>query len=239
MKRGQHHLRRPRQPQIVVRQLVGLVAMAGELPLVEERLLARDRRHGDRGEAGPGDPLQRPGHQLGLEQRQPPLQAIGPRPRNLGHPRQIAPPILLDQRNMVERLEIEVRRRALGADDDIEALVRPDRSPVIGQARKLQLQGLEFGFLARKLAFKRGGARPRLLRLPPKLRFLLRRRVLEARADGVPLGPQPIDFGLAGAHFGVERQQRVQIEIDVLDRIARSTASRLALTKSRLSMAAA
>ena len=119
---------------------------------------------------------------------------------------------------MVERLEIEVWRRALGADDDIEALVRPDRSPVIGQTRKLQLQGLEFGLLAGKLAFKGGGARPRVLRLPPKLRLLLRRRILEARTDGIPLGAQPIDFRLAGAHFGVERQHRVQIEIDVLDR---------------------
>ena len=101
----------PGEPQIVVGKLVGLFLVAGELALVEEGLLAGDRRHGDRREAGLGDPLQRPAHQLGLEQGQPALEAIGARSRHLGDPRQIGPVVLLDQRDMVERLEVELRRR--------------------------------------------------------------------------------------------------------------------------------
>ena len=112
MERGQSDFGGPRQPQFVVRELVRFLAMAGELALVEEGLLARDRRHGDRGEAGLGDLLQRPAHQLGLEQRQPPFEAILPRSRDLHDPRQVRPVVLLDQRDMVERLEIELRRLA-------------------------------------------------------------------------------------------------------------------------------
>ena len=55
MERGQRHFGRPRQPDIVVRQLVRFFPVAGELALVEEGLFAGDRRHGDRREAGPGD----------------------------------------------------------------------------------------------------------------------------------------------------------------------------------------
>ena len=50
----------PGEPEIVVGQLVGLFLVAGELALVEERLLARDRRDGDRREAGLGDPAPAP-----------------------------------------------------------------------------------------------------------------------------------------------------------------------------------
>ena len=79
MERGQRDLGGPGEPQIVVGELVGLLLVAGELALVEEGLLAGDARDGDRREAGRGDPLQRPAHQLGLEQRQPALEAIGAR----------------------------------------------------------------------------------------------------------------------------------------------------------------
>ena len=67
----------PASHSIVVGKLVGLFLVAGELALVEEGLFAGDRRHGDRREAGLGDLLERPAHQLGLEQRQPALEAIG------------------------------------------------------------------------------------------------------------------------------------------------------------------
>src|SRR4029079_728695 len=100
--------------------------MAGELPLVEEGLAPRDRWHRDRREPGGRDLLQRPGHQLGLEQARRAFEAVRPAARTLRHPRQIAPSVLLDQRDMVQGLELELGRRALGSDNLVEALVGPD-----------------------------------------------------------------------------------------------------------------
>ena len=49
-------------------------------------------------------------------------------PDDLRDPRQVGPVVLLDERDMVERLEAELGRRALGADDHVGAFVGPDRS---------------------------------------------------------------------------------------------------------------
>ena len=43
-----------------------------------------------------------------------------------------------------------------------------------------------------------------------------RARILEARADRVALGAQPVDLGLEAAHLAVEREQRVEVEVDAL-----------------------
>ena len=117
---------------------------------------------------------------------------------------------------MVERLEVELRRLAFGADDGVEALVRPDRRAFVGNAGKLQHQRLQRRVLAGELAFQRRRARAGFLRLPAELGLLLRRRILEPGADRVALGAQRLDLGLQRAHFGVERQQRVEVELDAL-----------------------
>jgi len=186
----------------------------GELALVEERLLARDRRDRDRGEAGVGDPFQRPAHQLGLEQSEAALETISPRPRDLRDPRQVAPVVLLDQRDMVERVEIELGRLADGADYGVEALVGADRRALVGNTRQPQNHRLELGFALREIALQRRGAGAGFLRLPSKLGLFLRARVLELGADCVALGPQPLDLGFGRAHRRIERQQRVEVELD-------------------------
>ncbi len=226
MERGQHDLRGSGEPQLVGRDFVGLLAVPGELALVQERLLARDRRDGDGRKAGGGDPLQRPGHQLRLEQRQPALEAIGAAARHLGDARQIGPVVLLDQRDMVERLEGEVRRIADGPDDGVEALVGPDRRAVVGDARKPQHQRRQLRLLHRKVVLDRRSPRSGILRLAAQLRLLFRRRFRELRADRVALGPQRFDLGLERAHLRIEREQRVEVELDplvadrALDRLA-------------------
>src|SRR6185312_14243337 len=106
--------------------------------LVEERLLARDRRHRDRGKPRLCDPLERPAHQLGLEQRERAFEAIGATARNLGDAAEVAPVVLFDQGHMVERLEAELRRLADGADDSVEALVWSDGRALVRNARELQ-----------------------------------------------------------------------------------------------------
>ena len=214
MERGQRDLGSAGEPQFVIGKLVGLFLVARELALVEEGLLARDRRNRDRGEARFGDLLQRPAHQLGLEQGQPALEAIGPRSRHLDDPAQIAPVVLLDQRDMVERLEIEFRHRALGADDDIAVLVGPDRRALPRDAGQLEHHGLERRFLVGQRRFQLARPRARRLGLGAQRRALLGRGALEARADRIALGPKRLDLALGGAHFGVERQQRIEVEID-------------------------
>ena len=78
MERGQRHLRRSGKPQVIFGKMIGFFHVAGKLALVEEGFRPGDRGHGDRRESGLGDLAQGPAHQLGLEQRQPPLEAIGP-----------------------------------------------------------------------------------------------------------------------------------------------------------------
>ncbi len=186
--------------------------MAGELALVEEGLLARHRRDGDRGETGFGDLLQRPAHQLGLEQRQPALEAILPRSRHLHDPRQVRPVVLLDQRDMVERLEIELRDLAFLPDDGVEALVGADRRAVPRNVGDAHQQRLERVFLLAELGLQLARLGARFLGPPPKLGAFLGRSALEAGADRVALGPKRLDLGLEPAHVAVERQQFVEVQ---------------------------
>ena len=227
MERGQHHLGGPGEPQIVVGELVGFLLVARKLPLVEERLLARNRRNRNRGEAGPRDLLQRPRHELGLEQGERALETVGPRTRDWRDPRQIAPVVLLDQRDVVERLEIELRRLALGADNNVEAFVRPNRRPFIRNAGELQHQRFQLRFLGGELAFERRCPRARLLRLAPERCFFFRARVLEFGADRVALGPQRLDLGLCRPDRTVETEQPIKVEIDTL--VADRALNRLAV----------
>ena len=190
--------------------------MPGEMAGALERAIIGDRGDGDRREPRLGDLLERPAHQLGLEQRQPPLEAIGPRPRHLDDPAELGPVVLLDQRDMVDRVEVEPRPLALGADDDIAVLVGPDRRPLPRDPRQPQHHRLERGFLLGQPALELARLRPRRLGLGAKRRALLGAGVLEPRADRIAARAQPLDLGLRPAHLGLERQQRVEVDADPL-----------------------
>ena len=75
---------------------------------------------------------------------------------------------------------------------------------------------LERRFLVGQRRFQLAGPGARRLGLGAQRRALLGRGVLEPRADRIALGPQRLDLALGGAHFGVEREQRVEVEIDPL-----------------------
>src|SRR6478609_7448790 len=106
MKRGQCDLGSPGEIEVVVGKRVGFLDMAGELALVEKSLFASDGGDGDRCETGRSDLVERPSHQLGFEQGEAALEAIGAAARDLDDAAQFCPVVLLDQRDMVERLEI-------------------------------------------------------------------------------------------------------------------------------------
>src|SRR5579884_760754 len=201
--------------------------MTGELPLIEKGLLTRDRRNGDRREPGGRDLLESPGHQLGFEERQAPLKAVGAASRNLRHTRKVAPVVLLDQSNMVERLEPELRRLADRADDLIGALVRTDRGAFIWDSGKLKHESLESRFLTGELFFESGGASAGLLGPATELRLLLFSRLWELCADRIALGTERFDLRLQRAHLRVERQEVVQTERNAL--VADRTLDRLAV----------
>ena len=78
--------------------------MTGELALVEEGLLAGDGGDGDRRETGLGDLLQRPAHQLQLEQGEAALEAVGAAARDLDDAAELSPIIALDQGNMLRMI---------------------------------------------------------------------------------------------------------------------------------------
>ncbi len=107
-------------------------------------------------------------------------------------------------------------RLADGADDGVEALVRPDRRAFVGDAGKPQHQRLELILLRAKLALQHRGAGAGLLGLAAKLGLLFGRSLGELGADRVALGPQLLDFGLPRPNLAVERQQLVEVEVDTL-----------------------
>ena len=161
MERGQHHLGGPGEPQIVVGQFVGLLRWPGNWPWL--------RNACSRAIAGtvigvkPASAIFSSAQAISLvsSSASRALEAIGAAARHLRHPRQVAPVVLLDQRDMVERLEVELRRLADGADDGVEALVGPDRRALVGNAGKPQHQRFQLRFLARQLALERATrARP-------------------------------------------------------------------------------
>ena len=106
---------------------------------------------------------------------------------------------------------------AFAADDGVEGLVRADRRAFPGNVGHAQQQRVE-----RRLLLGEAGFEPPKSRAPIALaccaerRPLLGRRALEAVADLVALPAQLVDPRLHLAHLAVERQQRVEIERDVL-----------------------
>ena len=143
VQRGQRDLAGAGEIELVGRHVIGLFLVAREMAGGDERLRPRQRRHGHQGEAVGGEPLLRPEHQRLLEQGEPALEAILPRARHLRDPREIRPVVLLDQSDMVERLEIEGGNRPFLADDDVGALVRPDRRALPGDVGHAQQQRVE------------------------------------------------------------------------------------------------
>ena len=218
VQRGQRDLAGAGEIELVGGHVIGLFLVAREMAGGDERLRPRQRRHGHQREAVRRQPLLRPEHQRLLEQREPPLQAIGARARHLRDPREIGPVVLLDQRDMVERLEIEAGDRPFLPDDDIGALVRPDRRALPGNVRHAQQQRVERGLHLAERALDLADLRADRLGLGAERRPFLGRGALEAVADRVALGAQRIDPRLQRPHLAVEREQGVEIERDILSR---------------------
>jgi len=118
---------------------------------------------------------------------------------------------------MVERLEIELRKRALGADDGVETFVRANRRAVPRNVWHTHQQCSQERLLFAKIVLDLAGPRAGFLGLAPQLGLLLESRVLEAPADCVALRPQSLDFGLQRAHVAVEREEIADIDRDILD----------------------
>jgi hypothetical protein len=144
--------------------------------------------HGDGREVRGGNSVERPGHQLGLKQRQSSLEAIGARPRHLGDTRQVGPVVLLNQRDMIERLEGKAWPFADGPDYRVEAFVRPNGRSFKWDPRQPEHQRLELRFLVGEPSFEFRSASARFLRLPTQLRLLFGRSLRKLSADGVSLG---------------------------------------------------
>ena len=128
---------------------------------------------------------------------------------------------------MVERLEGELGRSALGPNDGVGAFVQPDRRAVPRDSRQLEHQRLERRLLLVEPGLKLTGVRARLLRFGAKLSLLFRRGILEPGADRVALGAKSFDLCLEAAHFRLERQQCIEIELDAL--VADGALDRLAV----------
>ena len=71
---------------------------------------------------------------------------------------------------MVERLEIELARRPLGADDGVGAFVRPDRSAFPWDIGQLEQHRLERRFLLAQAAFQLARLSARLFRTARQVR---------------------------------------------------------------------
>ena len=222
MERGQRDLPGAGEIEIVGRHEIGLFLVPREMAGGDEGRGAGERRDGHQGEAVGRKPLLRPQHQRLFQHREPPLEAIGARSGDLRDAGKIGPVVLLDQGDMIERREIEIRNRALGPHHRIEALVRPDRRALPRDVRHAKQQRVERRLLLAEIALDPGNLRADRLGLGAERRPLFGRGALEAVGDRVALGAKAVDPRLERAHLSVERQQRVKIERDVLlaDRLA-------------------
>jgi hypothetical protein len=135
-------------------------------------------------------------------------------PRYLRDPRQIGPVVVLDQSDMVERLEFEFGNFAFGADDDVGILVRPHRSPFVRDVGNQQQERMQRLLFFAQLAFQLRRLRPRLLGLFSELGLFLAARVLETAADGIALRAQLVDLRLERSHLRIERQERIHVQVN-------------------------
>ena len=188
--------------------------MAGEMAGGDEGLRPRASAGTViRREAVGGEPLLRPDHQRLLEQRQPALQAIGARARDLGDPGQIGPVVLLDQRDMVERLEVEAAAACLPVRTTMLKLSSgPTGAPSQGMPGTRSSSASSAACFSPSAASASPISAPIALALAPSAGRSVGRGALEAGADRVALGAQPVDPGLEPAHLAVEREQGVEIE---------------------------
>ena len=218
MERGQRDLAGPGEPQIVL----------GEL----RRSLPRGRGNGpglrnacSRAIAGtvigvnPASAilLQRPAHQLGLEQRQPPLEAIGPRSRHLGDPARSAQSFFSISATWSSGSKSKRGAAPSVRTTMLELSSGPTGAPSHGMPGSCSISASQRRFLARRARFPaRRPARPppwprRPARRVPRALASLNRALIalrSARSASISV--------LSAAHLGVERQQRVEVEVDAL-----------------------
>ena len=123
----QGHLGRPGEVEVVGRDRVGLLAVRGELAGADQRLLADQRRHADQREVLGREQVEGVGVHRALEQDQIRLQRVGTLAGDLAGPGEVRPAALLQQLDVVQRLEVELRRGAHGPYHHVGGLVRADR----------------------------------------------------------------------------------------------------------------
>ena len=90
----------------------------------------------------------------------------------------------------------------------------PTGAPSHGMPGSLSIMAFSAASLSASAVSSSPALRSRRLGLGAQRGPLLGRGGLEPRADRIALGPQRLDLALRGAHFGVEREQRIEVEID-------------------------
>ena len=119
MQADQRDLPGAREEEPVGGQLVGLLTALGEHPGADEGRFLDQRRHRDRPEGALHEQVEGIGVDSTLEQHQVAGQRVGPLAGDVAGPGELRPATLLDQLDMVERLEVERRLLTDRADHDV------------------------------------------------------------------------------------------------------------------------
>ena len=115
---GEGHLARADEVEVVGFELVDLVGVLAEETRAAHHLGAHERRRDHRDEPGVDGALQRERHERVLEARADAGEEVEARARHLGAALHVDRAELLAEGEVVERLEVERRRLAVGAEGD-------------------------------------------------------------------------------------------------------------------------
>ena len=196
----QGDLRRSRQVQVVGGDRVGFLAVRGELAGADQRFLPDQRRDADQREVLVPEQVEGVGVHRALEQHHVAGQRVGAFPGDLAGPGEVGPAALFQQLDVVQGLEIELRRGALGPDGHVRRLVGPDRGALPRDRGGQQHQRLQLLRRLRELLAQRPEVESRARRARPSARPGAPRRPgrTPSTSSSCAPGPGPVHAGARG-----------------------------------------
>ena len=179
-------------------------------------LLPDQRRHADHREVLAGEHVEGVGVHRALEQHQLARQRVGALPGHLAGPGEVRPAALLQQLDMVQRLEVELRRGAHGPDDDVGGLVGSDRGAFPRDGGGQQHQPVQLLRRLRELLAELLELGLELGVLGPQLGAPGVVGLGELLGRTLPAGLGLVQFVLELADGPVEVEQLVDVQVDAL-----------------------
>ena len=212
----EHDLGGACEEQVVLGDVVDVLAPGGEVAGAEQGLLADEVGDGDQREPVALQAIPRQLVQRELETHRVALEREVAAARDLGHPLELGPPLRFEDLHVVAQGKRERAGRADLPLHHVAAVVGSDRDVIGGRLWHPEQHRLEPSLRVCEQRRDRVDARPEGVGRLAQGRVALLGGVAELPAERVLLGLQALLLGLERGDLGVEREQRVEIELHPL-----------------------